>query len=63
MSESIDNVDGTYIVIQGGQRVSNPTVNLEEAQKLADQRNKLQEAKGQPVPEGKKAVVRQNLMG
>lgn len=55
--------DGKYVVIQNGQRVTAPVANQQEAQNEADRRNKLNEGAGQPLPENKRAAVKQNLCG
>lgn len=60
---TINETDKQYIVVQNGQRVTAPTGNITEAQNEADRRNKLSESSGQPVPESKRATVKQNLMG
>lgn len=54
--------DGKHVVIQGGQRVTAPTTK-QEAEDEAARRNKLQEGSGQPVPENRRATVKQNLCG
>lgn len=52
--------DGQFVVVQNGQRVTNPTPQ-QEAQAEADRRNKLREAQGQPVLGN--ATVKQHLLG
>jgi len=54
--------DGKYVVIENGQRVTTP-VEKEKAEDEAQKRNKLAESSGQPVPENKRAQVKQNLCG
>ena len=54
--------DGKHVVIQNGQRVTVPT-SQEEAQRKADEINRLNEGKGQAVPENRRAQVKQNLCG
>jgi hypothetical protein len=63
MSNPTNPADGTYVVIQNGQRVTLPTPSQQEAQAEAERRNKLNEGAGQPLPEEKRAAVKQNLMG
>lgn len=63
MENASNPADGKYVVIQNGQRVTAPTANVDEAQREADSRNKLSESSGQPLPESKRAAVKQNLMG
>lgn len=55
--------DGKFVVVQGGQRVSevqpNQAAAIEEAKRL----NKLRESQGQPAQAAPPAEVKQNLYG
>lgn len=55
--------DGKHVVIQGGQRVTAPMESKDAAEAEALRRNKLAESSGNPVPEGQRATVKQNLFG
>lgn len=55
--------DGTFVVVENGQRVSAPTTDREAAEKEAAQRNRLAESRTPALPESKRANVKQNLMG
>ncbi len=56
--------DGKHVVIEGGQRVT-PTMDKAQAEAEAQKRNAqhVAESGGQPVPENRKAQVKQNLFG
>lgn len=64
----MDNVnnqgDGKSVVIENGQRVT-PSMEKEQAEAEAQRRNaqRVAESGGQPVPENRKAQVKQNLFG
>jgi hypothetical protein len=61
--ENVNNpTDGKFVVIQNGQRVTAP-VSQHEAASEAAKRNQLAESNGQPVPENRRAAVKQNLCG
>ena len=55
--------DGTFVVIENGQRVTAPVISRPEAEAEATRRNKLAESSTGPVPEARKAAVKQNLCG
>jgi len=61
MNNATNPADGTYVVVENGQRVTQPTTNKAEAEQAARERNKLAEAKGQQNEQ--RAHVKQNLMG
>jgi hypothetical protein len=58
----VNPADGKFVVVQGGQRVTGPMENQQQAQAEADRRNKLNEGTGQ-VKETAPAQVKQNLFG
>lgn len=63
MDKATESGDGQFVVIQNVQRVTKTTPNQQEAQNEANRLNKLNEGSGQPVPENKRAAVKQNLCG
>ena len=63
MTPNKNTADGQYVVVQNGQRVAPSTPIQQEAEKEAQRLNKLHEGSGQPVREGGKAAVKQNLFG
>ena len=62
MNDVNNPADGTFVVVEGGRRVTGPQTK-EQAEAEAQKRNQLAEAQGQPVPENRRAAVKQNLMG
>lgn len=63
MSTPQNPADGKYVVIENGQRVTVPLDTKQQAQTEADRRNTVTESSGQPVPENRRAQVKQNLNG
>lgn len=55
--------DGKYVVIENGQRVTAPMESKPEAEREAAKRNRVAESHGQPLPENRRATVKQNLLG
>lgn len=51
------------MVVQGGQRVTAPMESKEAAEREANRRNQIAESGGNPLPENKRAAVKQNLFG
>jgi len=62
-TNAMNPADGQYVVIQNNQRVTGTVPTQEQAQREADQRNRVLESSGQPVKEGQRAAVKQNLFG
>lgn len=62
MENSINPSDGKHVVIQNGQRITGP-LTQQEAKEEAQRRNQLEENQGKPVPESKRAQVKQNIFG
>lgn len=63
MSDNVNNsADGKHVVIENGQRVTVP-ISKEEAEAEARKRNQVAESSGKPVPENRRAQVKQNLYG
>lgn len=63
MNDVNNSADGKFVVIEGGQRVTAPMETREQAEAEAKKRNQVAESQGQPVPENRRAQVKQNLMG
>lgn len=64
MADNVTNpADGKFVVIEGGQRVTAPMDTKEQADTEAAKRNRVAESTGQPVPENRRATVKQNLFG
>ena len=61
MNDVTNPADGKHVVIQNGVRVTAPLESKEAAEAEALRRNKLAESSGSPLPENKRAAVRQNL--
>ena len=55
--------DGKFVVVEGGQRVTTPLDTREQADAEAAKRNRVAESSGPPVPENRRAAVKQNLFG
>jgi hypothetical protein len=60
MSNPVNPADGTFVVVEGGQRVTGPQTQA-EAEAEAKKRNQVAESQGQP--EARRAEVKQNLFG
>lgn len=64
MANNVTNpADGKFVVIENGQRVTAPMDTKEQADAEAAKRNRVAESGGQPVPENRRAAVKQNLCG
>jgi hypothetical protein len=55
--------DGKFVVVENGQRVTAPLPTKEQADAEAAKRNRVAESGGQPVPENRRAQVKQNIFG
>jgi hypothetical protein len=62
MADITNPADGKFVVIENGQRVTAP-LEKEQAEAEAAKRNRVAESSGQPVPENRRAQVKQNLCG
>jgi len=62
MADITNPADGKFVVIENGQRVTAP-LEKEQAEAEAAKRNRIAESSGQPVPENRRAQVKQNLCG
>lgn len=64
MANNLHNpTDGQHVVVQGGQCVTAPMESKEAAEREANRRNQIAESGGNPLPENKRAAVKQNLFG
>ena len=63
MNNATNPGDGTYVVIENGQRVSAPSADRETAEQAAQKRKQLEESRKIKLPESQRAAVKQNLMG
>ena len=63
MSNATNPADGKFVVIENGQRVTAPQNTKEQAEAEARKRNQVSESGGKPLPENRRAHVKQNLMG
>lgn len=64
MSNPANPADGKFVVIEGGQRVTQPMDTKEQAEAEAQKRQQVAESSsGQTVPENRRPQVKQNLFG
>ena len=63
MNNVTNPADGKFVVVENGQRVTAPLETKEQAEAEAKKRNQVAESTGQPVPENRRAQVRQNILG
>jgi hypothetical protein len=63
MADITNPADGKFVVVENGQRVTAPMDTKEQADTEAKKRNQVAESGGQPVPENRRAQVKQNLFG
>lgn len=63
MADITNPADGKFVVVENGQRVTAPMDTKEQADAEAKKRNQVAESGGQPVPENRRAQVKQNLFG
>lgn len=63
MNDVNNPADGKYVVVENGHRVTAPLDTKEQADAEAKKRNQVAESSGQPVPENRRAQVKQNLCG
>jgi hypothetical protein len=62
--ENVNNQgDGKFVVVEGGQRVTPSLDTKDQAEAEAQKRNRVAESGNQPVPENRRAQVKQNLFG
>ena len=55
--------DGTFVVVQNGQRVTAPMESRQAADAETAKHNQLAESGGKAVPESQRAATKQNLCG
>jgi hypothetical protein len=63
MNNVANPADGKFVVVENGQRVTAPLETKDQADAEAKKRNQVAESAGQPVPENRRAQVKQNLFG
>jgi hypothetical protein len=63
MADITNPADGKFVVVENGQRVTAPLDTKEQADAEAKKRNQVAESGGTPVPENRRAQVKQNLFG
>jgi hypothetical protein len=63
MADITNPADGKFVVVENGQRVTAPMDTKEQADAEAKKRNQVAESGSQPVPENRRAQVKQNLFG